>query len=34
MATKKVTGLKNTSKIVTKAGKIDKRTKLGGGKKK
>jgi hypothetical protein len=34
MATKKVTGLKHTSKTVTKAGKADKRTKLGGGKKK
>ena len=34
MATKKVTGLKHTSKTVTKAGEADKRTKLGGGKKK
>jgi hypothetical protein len=32
--TKKVTGSKNTTKTVTKAGKADKRTKLGGAKKK
>jgi hypothetical protein len=32
--TKKVTGSKYTTKTVTKAGKADKRTKLGGGKKK
>ncbi len=28
--TRKVTGLKTTTKTVTKAGKADKRTKLGG----
>ena len=32
--TKKVTGSKNTTKTITKAGKADKRTKLGGAKKK
>ena len=31
--TKSVSGSKNTTKIVTKAGKADKRTKLGGAKK-
>jgi hypothetical protein len=30
--TKSVTGSKNTTKTVTKGGKADKRTKLGGGK--
>jgi hypothetical protein len=32
--TKSVTGSKYTTKTVTKAGKVDKRTKLGGSKKK
>jgi hypothetical protein len=32
--TNKVTGSKHTTKTVTKAGKVDKRTTLGGAKKK
>ena len=33
-STSKVTGSKHTTKTITKAGKADKRTKLGGAKKK